>query len=89
MISNNSEPINKENKIKKVKILSFHDKNIRNNMIQKYTNKTINNSMYIANKEEKMDLEKINSLLREKYNSSKNNIINKILGKYKANSFFD
>ena len=77
------------NKNKKVKILQYEGVNKNNSTIPNFSIKTLNNSMYIANKEEKMSLEKINFLLKEKYNSSKNNIMDKILGKYKSNSFLD
>ena len=84
-IVNNSD---ENNKNKNVKILALNH-NKKNNYMKSYNNKSLNNSMYIANKEEKMDLDKINYLLKEKYILSKNNIIDKLLGKREDNSSFE
>ena len=76
----------KENKKnKKVKIQSLD--NMKNNYGQSYKNSS-KNSMFIANKEEKMDMEKINFLLKERYTFSKNNLIEKLLGNNGINSSF-
>lgn len=86
---NNSSNINNfdmsnqdDNKNKKDIIPSLNNNRNKNNyIIQNYANKSHNNSMYIANKEEIMDFEKINFLLKEKLNHTKNNIIERIFGK--------
>ena len=77
-INNNNEnnQINKKYKIAKIKPL------IHNNIcVQNFKNKNLNNSLFIVNKKEKMDLNKINTILEERYNETKHNIIEKLLGK--------
>ena len=75
-------------KYKKGVIQPFNKSKTVNDM-KNYMNKTTNNSMIIANKIEKMDMEKINFLLNEKYLSSKKSIIEKLFGKKEINSSFE
>ena len=81
-ISDNKEY--KSNKTVRIKLLTSN----RNNS-QIYNNKSSYNSLFIADKREKMDIEKINFLLKEKYNFSKNNLIENLLGKKENNLSFN
>jgi len=57
-----------------IRPLKYHNTNQRN----------LNNS--VVNKREKMDIDTINSILQERYNKTKNNLIEKLLGKKVENN---
>ena len=88
ILTRNHPTINQsnENKInKKVKIQSIINNKNTNNYIPNYPNKDFNNSSFVQ-KNEKMDLEKINKLLQKKYDLSKNKIIEQLFGKKDTNN---
>ena len=75
----NNSTNNQEIKEYMLKMQPFNNNNNKN--ILNNSNKSSNNSMYVGNKKEKMDLEKINIMLKERYNLSRTNLIEKLLGK--------
>ena len=77
----NNNPLNCSSSNYNYNIKNKGDKKvfIRHLKLHKTNKKYLNNS--VVNKREKMDIDTINSILQERYNKTKNNLIEKLFGK--------